>query len=47
MQGRLIIVVIATTIIDDGRFSNAKNLAITVIDNRLSMIDNRQSPDRD
>ena len=47
MQGRLIIVVIATVIIDDARLLNAKNLAITVTDNRELPIDHRQSPDRD
>ena len=47
IQPRLIIVLIATLIVDDARLSNAKNLGITVIGNRELPIDHRQSPDRD
>ena len=42
-----IIVLIAKVIVDDAPLSNAKNPAITLIDNRELPIDHRQSPDRD
>ena len=41
MQGRLLIVLIATLIVDDARFLNVKNLAITVIVVIVVNVDNR------
>ena len=43
----LIIVLIVDNLIEHRRLSNVKYLTITLIDNRVLMIEHRQSPDRD